>query len=62
MKLLICQMHRGQCITKQVQILRRHLPGAEIYIWSDMLDPHHNARGDYYLVDGDFTGSWKHVP
>ena len=20
------------------------------------------ARGEYYLVDGDFTGSWKHVP
>jgi hypothetical protein len=52
----------GQCITQQVQILRRHLPGAEIYVWSDMLDPHHNAHGDYYLVEGDFTGSWKHVP
>ena len=27
-----------------------------------MLDPNHNAHGNYYLVDGDFTGSWKHVP
>jgi hypothetical protein len=27
-----------------------------------MFDPYHNARGDYYLVDGDFTGSWEHVP
>jgi len=27
-----------------------------------MLDPNHNAHGDYYLVDGDFAGSWKHVP
>jgi hypothetical protein len=52
----------GECITKQVQILRRHNPNAEIYIWSDMLDPHHNAHGDYYLVEGDFTGSWHHVP
>jgi hypothetical protein len=52
----------GECITKQVQILRRHLPGVEVYIWSDMLDPNHNAHGDYYLVQGDFTGSWKHVP
>jgi hypothetical protein len=52
----------GECITRQTQILRRHLPGAEIYIWSDMLDPNHNARGRYYLVDGDYTGSWKHVP
>jgi hypothetical protein len=52
----------GECITKQTQILRRHLPGAQVYIWSDMLDPHHNAHGEYYLVDGDFTGSWKHIP
>jgi hypothetical protein len=27
-----------------------------------MLDPNHNARGNYYLVDGDFTGSWNYVP
>ena len=27
-----------------------------------MLDPNHNAHGDYYLVDGDFTGSWNYVP
>ncbi len=52
----------GQCVTRQSQILRRFNPGAEIYIWSDMLDPNHNAHGDYYLVEGDYTGSWKHVP
>jgi hypothetical protein len=52
----------GECLTKQVQSLRRYLPQAEIYVWSDMLDPHHNARGDYYLVEGDYTGSWNHVP
>jgi hypothetical protein len=27
-----------------------------------MFDPNHNAHGNYYLVDGDFTGSWKHLP
>ena len=52
----------GECITKQATILRRHIPNAEIYIWSDMLDPNHNAHGNYYLVSGDFTGSWLHVP
>jgi len=31
-------------------------------VWSDMFDPNHNAHGNYYLVDGDFTGSWKHLP
>jgi hypothetical protein len=52
----------GECITKQVQALRKHLPGVEVYIWSDMLDPHHNAHGNYFLVEGDYTGSWNHVP
>ncbi len=52
----------GECITKQAQILKRHNPGAKVYVWSDMLDPNHNAHGDYYLVQGDFTGSWRHIP
>ena len=52
----------GECIAKQTQILHRCNPGVEIYVWSDMLDPNHNARSEYYLVEGDFTGSWRHVP
>jgi hypothetical protein len=52
----------GECISRQVEIIRHHLPNAEIYIWSDMLDPNHNAHDNYYLVEGDFTGSWQHVP
>jgi len=52
----------GECITRQTQILRKHIPGLQVYVWSDMLDPNHNAHGDYYLVKGDFTGSWRHIP
>ena len=52
----------GQCITRQVQLIRAVKPQARVYIWSDMLDPNHNAHGNYYLVAGDFTGSWKHIP
>jgi hypothetical protein len=52
----------GQCITRQVEIVRKYAPGAGIYIWSDMLDPNHNGHGNYYLVKGSFTNSWKHVP
>lgn len=52
----------GGCIGRQVDALRRYSPEARIYIWSDMLDPNHNARGQYYLVRGDFTGSWNYVP
>jgi hypothetical protein len=52
----------GDCITRQMAILRDVNPQAEVWVWSDMLDPNHNARGNYYLVEGDFTGSWEHVP
>jgi hypothetical protein len=52
----------GECITREAAILRNHIPSVELYIWSDMLDPNHNAHGKYYLVNGDFTDSWIHVP
>ena len=52
----------GDCITRQTAIIREVKPTANVYIWSDMLDPNHNAHGDYYLVEGDYTESWEHVP
>jgi len=52
----------GECVTKQAAAIRRYSPGAQVYVWSDMFDPNHNAHGNYYLVQGDFNGSWKHVP
>lgn len=52
----------GDCIAKQVGIIRQVNPQAEVLIWSDMLDPNHNAHRNYYLVDGDFAGSWNFIP
>ncbi|GIV15440.1 MAG: hypothetical protein KatS3mg022_0875 [Armatimonadota bacterium] len=52
----------GECVTRQVQILRKINPKVQVYVWSDMFDPNHNARANYYLVQGDFTGSWKYIP
>jgi len=52
----------GECVTRQAQTIRRYAPNAAVYVWSDMLDPNHNAHGNYYLVEGDYTGSWKHIP
>ena len=52
----------GECLTRQYQMIRRANPQAEVFVWSDMLDPNHNARDNYYLVEGDYTGSWKYVP
>lgn len=42
-----------------IRILREVNPGGDIYVWSDMFDPHHNAHKDYYLVRGDLAGSWE---
>jgi hypothetical protein len=52
----------GDCITKQCGIVRQAIPQANIVIWSDMLDPGHNAVNNYYLMKGDLTDTWKHVP
>jgi len=52
----------GDCLTRQVAILRAARPDANVYVWSDMLDPSHNAHGRFYLVDGDFAGSWEAAP
>ncbi len=41
-----------------IGILREVNPGGDIYVWSDMFDPDHNAHANYYLVNGDLTGSW----
>lgn len=37
-------------------------PGARTFVWSDMFDSLHNAVPDYYLVNGDLTGSWETIP
>jgi hypothetical protein len=52
----------GEYATRLHEMVRASSPQAEIFVWSDMFDPHHNAHGDYYLVDGDYSGSWKYVP
>jgi hypothetical protein len=52
----------GECLTRQFRMLRDVNPKADVWSWSDMLDPNHNARPNYYLVEGDYTGSWNHVP
>jgi len=52
----------GECLTKQFRMLREVNPKVDVWVWSDMLDPNHNAHGNYYLVQGDYTGSWNHVP
>ena len=42
-----------------IKILRDVNPDGDIYVWSDMFDPNHNAVKDYYLVHGSLVGSWE---
>jgi hypothetical protein len=44
-----------QCI----KMIREESPGAQIAAWSDMFDPFHNARDNYYLCNGTLAGSWE---
>jgi len=47
-------------IQKAATIIRGIRPDAQIWVWSDMFDPYHNAKEKgYYLVNGSLTGSWK---
>ncbi len=52
----------GEFVTRVKNTISELNPDAAVYAWSDMLDPNHNAHGGYYMVDGDFTGSWENVP
>jgi hypothetical protein len=45
-----------------VQMIRAVNPRAQIFDWSDMFDPNHNARDNYYLVNGTWAGSWEGLP
>ena len=53
----------GQVLAENVRrcaaMIRRVEPHAEIFVWSDMFDPHHNAVDKYYLVGSSLKGSWE---
>lgn len=52
----------GDCVAREEKMIRAANPQAEIYIWSDMFDPNHNAHEEYYLIDGSFEGTWYYLP
>lgn len=45
-----------------VGVIRGINATAQLCVWSDMFDPYHNARNDFYLVQGDLAGSWEGLP
>jgi hypothetical protein len=46
-------------VKQAAQIIRNIRPDAEIWVWSDMFDPMHNAVDHFYAVNGSLAGSWK---
>ncbi len=49
----------GQLLADNVRRCGEILKGSDVYVWSDMFDPFHNATKDFYLVNGDLSGSWE---
>lgn len=49
-------------VRRCVELVRKHSPESRLCVWNDMFDPHHNAKRDYYLVNGDLAGSWEGLP
>ncbi len=55
----------GDTLTRQFNLLREVNPKAGVFVWSDMLDPNHNAdptRKWYYLSEGTYRDAWKYIP
>lgn len=56
----------GQILAENLRacarIQQKLLPGSTPYIWSDMVDPYHNAVNGYYLTNGTLAESWRGLP
>jgi hypothetical protein len=52
----------GQLLAENVRrctgIIRKRDAKARIFVWSDMFDPNHNARNNFYLVGSTLKESW----
>lgn len=49
----------GGVLAAHLRRCRSLLAGTQVYAWSDMFDPFHNAHAGYYLVRGDLARSWE---
>ncbi|MGC4042307.1 MAG: hypothetical protein QM758_00695 [Armatimonas sp.] len=50
--------HAARC----AKLAKAANPKADLLFWSDMFDPYHNAKDNYYLVRGTLAGSWEGLP
>ncbi|NOY82346.1 MAG: hypothetical protein GXP31_15205 [Kiritimatiellaeota bacterium] len=49
-------------VRRIAEIVRKNGGGKPMFVWSDMFDPNHNARENYYLVNNTLAGSWEGLP
>lgn len=49
----------GGVLAAHLRRCRSLLAGTQVYAWSDMFDPFHNAHAGYYLARGDLARSWE---
>lgn len=49
-------------VSRCVKMINKVSPQSQIFVWSDMFDPFHNARDNYYFVNGSWEGSWEGLP
>ncbi|TFG89402.1 MAG: hypothetical protein E4H17_00780, partial [Gemmatimonadales bacterium] len=45
----------GGVLAAHLRRCRSLVTGTQVYAWSDMFDPFHNAHAGYYLVHGDLA-------
>ena len=49
-------------ITRCHDLITSTSNNADILMWSDMVDSLHNAKNNYYLINGDLRGDWNSIP
>ena len=57
----MAQILGDYCVQLQ-KMVQEFSPGATSWVWSDMWDPNHNSKEQYYLVNGSTADSWKYLP
>jgi hypothetical protein len=48
-------------LRRSAEVIREVQPGAEMWMWGDMVDPLANAVDGYFLCNGTMRGSWEGV-
>jgi hypothetical protein len=49
-------------VRRCVDLVKEVNPKARVVVWSDLIDPQHNAVDHYYLVNGTLAESWQGLP